>query len=185
MSNQVGDRYACSDPSCGCVVEVKQSCAAEQDDSNVRRDFSDDAPTDAIRATGATDPMNEGDGEGTGRKDTESMGHSIGGGESAGNRGFRTEGLATSSTSGPQGATGEGVFGTVAGGDSGMTHTEGRYGSRLPRKTRTAGDASQLGGSSEGEPSRGLSGSPTCFCGSKMKEVGEGSGVGKTFAAGV
>jgi hypothetical protein len=160
MSNQVGDRYVCSDPNCGCEIEVKASCAAGQDDKSVRRDFGDSAS------------------EGSEKTGTQSLGHSIGNAETPDNRGFRTEGIATSSVSGPQGATGEGVFGTVSSGGSDMVHTEGRYDSKLPRKTRTSGDASQLG-------SRSMSGSPTCFCGSKMSEVGEGSGVGKTFAAGV
>ena len=26
MSNQIGDRYTCSDPNCGCEIEVKQPC---------------------------------------------------------------------------------------------------------------------------------------------------------------
>jgi hypothetical protein len=162
MSNRVGDRYKCADPNCGCEIEVKAACAAGQDDANVRRDYSGDAPVVA----------------GAEKTGTASLGHSIGDANAPEDRGFRTEGIATSSVSGPQGATGEGVFGTVSSGESDHVHTEGRYDSKLPRKTRTSGDASQLGGSS-------LSGSPTCFCGSKMREVGEGSGVGKTFAAGV
>ena len=157
MSNQVGDRYKCADPNCGCEIEVKAACAAGQDDNNVRRDYREDVPVG---------------------ERTASLGHSIGDANAPEDRGFRTEGIATSSTSGPQGATGEGVFGTVSSGGSDMVHTEGRYDSKLPRKTRTSGDASQLGSNS-------MSGSPTCFCGSKMREVGEGSGVGKTFAAGV
>ena len=27
MSNQTGDRYACSDPNCGCVVEIQRPCS--------------------------------------------------------------------------------------------------------------------------------------------------------------
>jgi hypothetical protein len=157
MSNQVGDRYKCADPSCGFEIEVKAACAAGQDNNIVRRDYREDAP---VTAGG------------------ESLGHSIGDANAPEDRGFRTEGIATSSTSAPQGATGEGVFGTVGSGGSDHVHTEGRYDSKLPRKTRTSGDASQLGGSS-------VSGSPTCFCGSKMREVGTGSTVGKSFAAGV
>jgi hypothetical protein len=26
MSNQIGDRYTCSDPNCGCEIEVKSPC---------------------------------------------------------------------------------------------------------------------------------------------------------------
>lgn len=26
MSNQIGDRYTCSDPNCGCEIEVKHPC---------------------------------------------------------------------------------------------------------------------------------------------------------------
>ena len=26
MSNQIGDRYTCSDPSCGCEIEIKRPC---------------------------------------------------------------------------------------------------------------------------------------------------------------
>ena len=166
MSNQVGDRYACSDPNCGCEMEVKASCAAGQDDKSVRRDFADSAS------------------EGSEKTGTASLGHSIGEANAPEDRGFRTEGLATSSVSGPQGATGEGVFGTVSSGGSDHVHTEGRYGSKLPKKTRTSGDASQVNETAQGG-SRRMSGAPTCFCGAKMLEVGEGSGVGKTFAAGV
>jgi hypothetical protein len=162
MSNQVGDRYACADPNCGCEIEVKSACAAGQDDSSVRRDYSGDAPVSA-------------GGERTG---TASLGHSIGDANDPEDRGFRTEGIATSSVSGPQGATGEGVFGTVSSGGSDMVHTEGRYGSKLPRKT---GSSTGVAGTTTSR----VSGSPTCFCGSKMLEVGSESGVGRTFAAGV
>lgn len=165
MSNQVGDRYVCSDPNCGCEIEVRAACAAGQDETAMRRDYRGDA----LASAGGEKTV------------TESLGHSIGSAETPENRGFRTEGIATSSTSAPQGATGEGVFGTVGGGSSDMVHTEGRYGSKLPKKTRTSGDASQLGSNSP-DP---MSGSPTCFCGNKMREVGTESGVGKTFAAGV
>lgn len=27
MSNQVGDRYVCSDPNCGCEVEIERPCS--------------------------------------------------------------------------------------------------------------------------------------------------------------
>jgi hypothetical protein len=158
MSNQVGDRYACSDPNCGCEIEVKAACAAGQDESNVRRDFSGDTPVSA----------------GVDRRGTESLGHSIGDANAPEGRGFRTEGIATSSTSAPQGATGEGVFGTVGNGGSDHVHTEGRYGSKLPKKMETNAPAN----------THRMSGSPTCFCGSKMLEVGSESTVGKTFAAG-
>ena len=26
MSNQIGDRYTCSDPNCGCEIELKKPC---------------------------------------------------------------------------------------------------------------------------------------------------------------
>ena len=81
MSNQVGDRYICSDPNCGCEIEVKSACAAGQDDKSRRRDYREDATDE--------------------KAPVQSMGHSIGNAETPDNRGFRTEGLATSSASAP------------------------------------------------------------------------------------
>jgi hypothetical protein len=33
MSNQTGDRYTCSDPECGCEIEVKRPCNAFEESS--------------------------------------------------------------------------------------------------------------------------------------------------------
>jgi hypothetical protein len=59
MSNQVGDRYVCSDPNCGCEVEIERPCSmnsAEVDvseSSSVKtRDFRAQ-PTSTVRDYGS------------------------------------------------------------------------------------------------------------------------------------
>jgi hypothetical protein len=150
MSNRTGDRYACTDPNCGCEIEVKQPCGSVSD---VGRGSS--APASSAEETQ--------DGYAAVTDRFADHGHGV---PSAGNvsqSGFRAESISTSSDAGNQGTTGEGIFGTV-GGESDHVHTEGRYGSHLPRKSSSIGEGTSLGPSA--------SGAPRCFCGSEMREAG-------------
>ncbi|MGA8035364.1 MAG: hypothetical protein WB985_05275 [Candidatus Acidiferrales bacterium] len=92
---------------------------------------------------------------------SERVGHGVTAGGSLSSRGFRSEGISTADDYGKQGATDEGVFGTV-GEQEDHVHTEGRYDSKLPKAASHA-----TSGSTKME-------GPTCFCGGRMREVGAG-----------
>ncbi len=36
MSNQTGDRYSCSDPNCGCEIEIQRPCNMISSERRVR-----------------------------------------------------------------------------------------------------------------------------------------------------
>ena len=98
MSNQRGDIYSCSDPNCGCEIEIKQPCsmismeaAHLSEASPSGQDILDDSSVTEIP-----------------RRD------------------FRSQDISMPGDSGSQGATGEGVFGTSGTGDRSAT-ASGRY----------------------------------------------------------
>jgi hypothetical protein len=41
MSNQIGDRYTCSDPNCGCEIEIARPCSMISSEAT----FDEEAPT--------------------------------------------------------------------------------------------------------------------------------------------
>jgi hypothetical protein len=157
MSNQRGDRYTCSDPNCGCVIEVKEPSASFR------------TPTDARTAA---KPVEAGYADAT--DDLRDRGHGVPAAGSVSERGFRSENIATGDDYGKQGTSGEGIFGTVGGGDSDHVHTEGRYGSRLPRKSGFVDDArtSASGGAGAASSPASMEAIITCFCGSVMRPAG-------------
>jgi hypothetical protein len=82
---------------------------------------------------------------------------------------FRRENTSTAGDFGAQGATGEGTFGTsgTGGGSSMMSgryDTAGNFIKRTPEETSRSAPVM-----------RNLTASPTCLCGSPMKQVGTGT----------
>ncbi|MGB7436126.1 MAG: hypothetical protein WBR26_24900 [Candidatus Acidiferrum sp.] len=118
MSNQIGDRYTCSDTNCGCEVEIQRPCNSGETAST-------------------TEPS------GTGVRPT---GYEYRHGQVSTEDDF----------GGTQGATGEGTFGTVGGGDRSAL-ASGRYDTESTRLHQA-----------RPESDRTL----TCFCGSKMRQLG-------------
>jgi hypothetical protein len=97
MSNQSGDRYTCTDPNCGCEIQIERPCStvpgsAYNSESNV-------TATDQELGSEAS-------------------------GSLTGN--FRRESTSTAGDFGAQGATGEGTFGTSSTG-GGSSMMSGRY----------------------------------------------------------
>jgi hypothetical protein len=154
MSNQRGDRYTCSDPNCGCEVEVKEPSLT----AAVRAKTTD--------ARTAATPVEAGYADAT--DNLQDRGHGVPAAGNISDRGFRSESISTSGDFGKQGATGEGIFGTV-GADSDHIHTEGRYGSRLPRKSGFADEPRPR----TFEPATHVEeASMRCFCGAEMRRAG-------------
>jgi hypothetical protein len=116
MSNQIGDRYSCSDPNCGCEIEIERPCSM------------------LASETGEIDET------------------------SPSRREFRSEGISTAGDFGDQGATGDGVFGTVGGADRSAT-ASGRYDTESARLR---------------EAVQGSGRTLTCFCGNAMRQIGTG-----------
>jgi hypothetical protein len=54
MSNQVGDRYTCSDPNCGCEVRIERPCAAASAGNETTGSTSTNRSEDAIAFHGAS-----------------------------------------------------------------------------------------------------------------------------------
>jgi hypothetical protein len=152
MSNQRGDRYTCSDPNCGCVIEVKEPSASRASRGN------------ATDARSAATPVEVQAGYADATDNLQDRGHGVPAAGNISDRGFRSESISTSGDFGKQGATGEGIFGTV-GADSDHIHTEGRYGSRLPRKSSFA-DVANTTVAARAEASI------RCFCGAEMRPAG-------------
>ncbi len=98
MSNQRGDIYACSDPNCGCEIEIKQPCSMI---SMEAADLSEPSPSeqDILDDSSVTEIP---------RRDV------------------RSHDISMPGDLGSQGATGEGVFGTSGTVDRSAT-TSGRY----------------------------------------------------------
>jgi hypothetical protein len=149
MKANVGDRYRCSDASCGCQVEIRNPSRLQADGGSTA------AQSGRLGATGIS-----GSSSGTGSL-----------------RSAESQSTSTQGDSGSQGGTGEGTFGT-SGGSSGMMQgrycsdsTTGSSGS-TPSSTpssRTiedspAGPFSQHSGS----------GTLSCFCGKPMYRAGQG-----------
>jgi hypothetical protein len=140
MSNQTGDRYACTDPNCGCEIRIE-------------------------RPSHTVSEVSEYSSESNMTKRDQELG-SENSGSLTGN--FRREKTSTPGDFGAQGATGEGTFGTSStGGGSSMTSgrydTPGNFVKRTPQTDRST------------PVQRNLTASPTCFCGSPMKQVGTGA----------
>lgn len=83
MSNQVGDRYSCSDPECGCEVEIARPCSMSSSEDDVaetgstprRRDFRSE-PTSTTGDYGSQGATGEGvfGGAGTGDRSATASG---------------------------------------------------------------------------------------------------------------
>ncbi len=112
MSNQVGDRYECSDPNCGCRVEIERPCGIHSAD---RRGASaesviDDATTNSSSSF-----------QGASRADrTDTV-------------------ISTPGDFGAQGASGERTFGSSASGRSAVG--SGRYDNYTSRGASAESDA--------------------------------------------
>jgi hypothetical protein len=98
MSNQTGDRYACTDPNCGCEIRIELPSKA----------------VSAVSEYSSESNVAERDQE-LGSENTGAL---------TGN--FRRETTSTPGDFGAQGATGEGTFGTPSSG-GGSSMTSGRY----------------------------------------------------------
>ena len=98
MSNQTGDRYTCTDPSCGCEIRIERPCSMVPSGSGYS---SESNITEAGQELGSENA-----------------------GSLTGN--FRRESTTTPGDFGAQGATGEGTFGTSSTG-SGSSTMSGRY----------------------------------------------------------
>ncbi len=115
MQTQVGERYRCSDPDCGCEIEITAA-------GNSRDDvLMGDSNLDSDRSIG---------GSATGETGAGSL------------RDAETGGISTPGDFGSQGATGEGIFGTSGGGQ--RSTMSGRLGSSTAslRSGRTGTPAS-------------------------------------------
>ena|SRR5579871_6831827 len=99
MSNQTGDRYSCSNPNCGCEVQIQRPCSSVASNANVA------SSTLESRAA-------------SGNLESDSM--------LSKNRELRADApVSTVGDYGSQGASGEGMFGTSGSGRSATT--SGRY----------------------------------------------------------
>jgi hypothetical protein len=99
MSNQTGDRYSCSNPACGCEIQIQRPCNSVASTANVT---SGSLESRATSGTIESDSMLEK------------------------NREFRADApVSTVGDYGSQGATGEGMFGTSGSGRSATM--SGRY----------------------------------------------------------
>lgn len=115
MSNQVGDHYVCSDPNCGCEVEIRRPSSDET--------LSEVAGT-TVRPSGYE---------------------------------FRSKDVSTEDDyGGSQGAGNEGIFGTAGTGDRAAL-ASGRYDNESTRLHKSGRPATRT---------------LTCFCGSRMIQVG-------------
>jgi hypothetical protein len=113
MSNQIGDRYSCSDPNCGCEIEIERPSSMLAGSAG---GHSDSASASSQVPTGSESSM------------TQKF------------REFRSEGaISTPGDFGAQGATGEGNFGTT--GDGRSATASGRYDTESTRFRE--GDASE------------------------------------------
>src|SRR5437868_10172317 len=56
MSNQIGDRYTCSDPNCGCEVKISRPCSMVPSSSDNSPSSSDNSMSAAGTSTGSDLP---------------------------------------------------------------------------------------------------------------------------------
>src|SRR5205085_2235175 len=98
MSNQVGDRYTCTDPDCGCEIEIKTPSRTADESIGY-------AAESAARVTGASES-----GYPTRTSEVGTSGGSV----------------STPGDFGSQGATGEGVFGSSGTGTESATRSDQR-----------------------------------------------------------
>lgn len=168
MRSQVGERYRCSDPGCGCEIEVKSASNTSSNEFPGRSSLSTGERPVGVSATDET---------------------------AAGSlRSAETGGISTPGDFGSQGATGEGVFGT-SGGNQRSTMS-GRLGSvagafKSDRADSSAvnfdsGDsiageaANDEGGLIVGDEEEGFS----CCCGQPMVRSGAAErGIGRGAGA--
>ena len=174
MSNQMGDRYTCSDPNCGCEIEIKSPCNMFDGRSASTTHVEEVSNPSSARPTSTH---------------TSEVGPVVGS-------------ISGFGDSGSPASTGEGVFGTSGRGSESATR-QGRYGSDV-RKTaagsvtpmRSSGNAANRVANSSLDPADDLSGSDdmdsadmetvddpdtsvasrsismslTCFCGNPMTQ---------------
>jgi hypothetical protein len=168
MSSQVGERYRCSDPECGCEIEVKSASNTSGEE------YSGLSPNPTTGRTVGASAMDE---------------------TAAGSlRNAETGGISTPGDFGSQGATGDGVFGT-SGGNQRSTMS-GRLGSvagafksdratssavNLDAGNSIAGEvANDEGGLIVGDEDEGFS----CCCGQPMVRSGAADrGIGRAAGA--
>jgi hypothetical protein len=115
MSNQVGDVYSCSDPNCGCEVQIQRPCSMSA-------------------SGGSSSKTSRG-----GTSDTTEAGSSAPAFQGSTNA-ARTEAISTPADYGDQGASGEGMFGTAGSGRSATT--SGRYDTGSTRPLAGGSDVS-------------------------------------------
>jgi hypothetical protein len=155
MTSQVGDRYKCSDPDCGCEVEIT-SPSRTQNQNSMGGSMSASSEQAGGKSIG---------GSATGETGVGSL------------RNSESQSISTPGDFGSQGATGEGVFGTSGG--SQRTTTSGRFGSgsgalrsgavgsagsgTMPRSNDRSSEEMGLDDMGEEE-------SFFCFCGEPMRK---------------
>jgi hypothetical protein len=151
MHTQAGERYQCSDPNCGCEIQVLTGSRADNASGGMR------AEGRGAQAIG---------GPATGETGVGSL------------RNAETGGTSTPGDFGSQGATGEGVFGT-SGGNQRST-SSGRLGSSTgglhSGATGTPASAEAASGSGSGRYDAFTGGEPraeanfSCCCGQPMRK---------------
>ena len=114
MSNQVGDRYTCTDPDCGCEIEIKAPSRTADESVGY-------AAESAARVTAASEV-----GYATRTSEVGTSGGSV----------------STPGDFGSQGATGEGVFGSSGTGTESATR-QGRYGSDQRRISMSSSERTE------------------------------------------
>lgn len=156
MKTRVGERYQCSDPSCGCEIEIT-SPSRMSADSSMGGSYSGSMP---------------------GSGENRSIGGSATGETGAGTlRDAESGGISTPGDYGSQGATGEGVFGT-SGGNQRSTMS-GRFGSSTGalKSSATGSPASTAGAGGDlrndmnmGDMSEEEDEGFSCCCGQLMRK---------------
>ena len=159
MSNQVGDRYVCSDSNCGCEIEITSPCTKE---GSARR--TDDNLREGLQARGSI-------GAGSTRE----------GSMSAGSTGAGTRSAGRAQSVSPEAGQRIGAEGTGAT-DLPGTSTSRETGYATPDEASTVHlDSREASASSNPEGTESVIFVMTCFCGSPMLE--EESSAGRSRAA--
>jgi hypothetical protein len=167
MRGQVGERYRCSDPECGCEIEVK-SASTTSTEANLG------GASEPSENRSGVSPSDE---TGTGSL-----------------RNAESGGISTPGDFGSQGATGEGVFGTSGG--SQRSTMSGRLGSiagafksdRADSSAVSLNSGSSIAGGSAHDDSGLIVGDEdegfSCCCGEPMVRSGaEDRGIGRAAGA--
>src|SRR5436305_540783 len=117
MSNQAGDRYSCSDPNCGCELEVKTPSRAGSRTGGVGSSSAESG----TNLSGRTSDLDN-------SASTSSVGD-------FGSQGSRGEGVFGTSGTGSEGGTRQGRYGS----DISRTHSEESSGSTAIGQSMSAG----------------------------------------------